>query len=152
MGFGGALNFNGECATLAAGFSVTAVVPIQFPCILKGSPCNSNILAPVSFSYELPPIETEYNVTVNGFKMTKQVDGFGALKLPALGEVEVSCNPAGGFSVDVEQSISNVTINGINAAIPDVPPAVAAIPALVSRVNAEALNMKTTVTNVMLSW
>lgn len=154
MGFGGALSFNGIDATLAAGAvavgSIPAIPPISFP---AASIASVSCLLPipelsVTFSYSLPPIDIEFNVLVNGCRMTANVDGFGDLNIVGdLSLTKEECGPSEGegFAVPTIASAQNILVNGIRAALPDIPPLT--MPPIIDKAK---MAMKTLQTNVML--
>ncbi len=145
MGIGGALSFNGIDATIAAGS--ISIPAINFPAVsIAAADCFGIPEPSVNFSYSLPPIDTDFNVTVNSFRMTANADGFGDLNVSGdLGLTKEACNPTEGFAVPDVATAQNILVNEIKAAVPDVPPLV--MPPVIDKAK---MAMTTLTTNVML--
>jgi len=147
MGFGGALSFNGIDATIAAG---SLLIPaVQFPAIsIAAVDCYGAPEPTVSFSYSIPAPDISLNVLVNGYSMTVNNDGFGDLNVS--GDLSLTlpeCSPAEGFSVPDIATAQNILVNGIKAAVPNIPPLT--MPPVIDEAK---MAMTTLTTNVMLYW
>jgi len=146
MAFGGALSYNGVDATLAAGI-IGSIPATPFYAIPAGGTCSDEPLEDTGFTFGIPSVDTNFNVLVNGYAMTVRNDMFGELLPFGSEDTNPLCNPSGDFTVPLEATISNVLVNGVNAAVPGIAPnSVAPI------ISADSMKMQTAQTNVILYW
>lgn len=151
MGIGGALSFNAVDSVLAAGVAagIPPIPPVAFTAIsVLAANCLGAIEPTVTIGYKLPTVNVDFNVLVNGFKMTAEADGFGDLDITGdLGLTKTECSPEFGAIVDSAQTAANILVNQVKAAIPDVEPLVENVAAIV---DSAKMKMQTATTNVML--